>query len=120
MTDGIPTTPGELRRDQCRKVDERRLADLQAGNARTERALAAQGVRLNEQAVVALQVRALIRFVVDGDPVRQLAFDLAYQQSVSEGLAEVATDLARKKLTAGNGAGRLVTSSASFHTLKGG
>lgn len=90
------------------KADARRLADLIAGNAAAERALAAQGIRLNQQAIVALQVRALIRLVVADDPARQLAYDLAYQEAVSEGLAEVTADAARKKLAGGNGASRLV------------
>ena len=87
------------------KADQRRLADLTAGNAAAEQALAAQGIRLNQQAIVALQARALIRLVVGDDPARQLAYDIAYQQSVAEGLAEVAADAARKKLAAGNGHG---------------
>lgn len=90
------------------KSDARRLADLTAGNAAAERGLAAQGIRLNQQAIVALQVRALIRLFVADDPARQLAYDLAYQQAVAEGLAEVTADAARKKLAAGNGASRLV------------
>lgn len=87
------------------KAAARRLADLTAGNAAAEQVLAAQGIRLNQQAVVALQVRALIRLVIDGDPARQLAYDLAYQEAVAEGLAEVAADAARKKLAGGNGHG---------------
>ncbi len=83
------------------KADQRRLADLRAGNTTREKALAAQGVALNEQAMVALQTRALIRLFVGDDPARQLAYDIAYQEAVSEGLGEVEADLRRRKLTGG-------------------
>ncbi len=73
------------------KADQRRL----------EKALGTQGVALNEQAMVALQTRALIRLFVGDDPARQLAYDIAYQEAVAEGLGEVEVDLRRRKLTGG-------------------
>ncbi len=84
-----------------RSSDQRRLSDLRAGNTTRERALAAQGVALNEQAMVALQTCALIRLFVGDDPARQLAYDIAYQEAVAEGLGEVEADLRRRKLTGG-------------------
>ncbi len=92
--------------ERCRfsaptKADQRRLADLRAGNMTREKALGAQGVALNEQAMVALQTRALIRLFVGDDPARQLAYDIAYQEAVAEGLGEVEADLRRRKLTGG-------------------
>lgn len=89
-----------------RKRDERRLADLRAANAAAERALVAQGARINEFAVLQLQVRTLQRLVVGDDAGRRLAYDLAYQEVVAEGLAEVRADLDRRRLA--EGAGRLL------------
>lgn len=98
-----PATDGE---SEPTKRDERRLADLRAANAATEKALIAQGARLNEIAVLQLQVRTLHRLLVGDDPGRQLAYDLAYQEVVAEGLAEVRADLDRRRLA--EGAGRLL------------
>lgn len=80
------------------KADERRLADLIAGNQRAEAELAAKGVRMGSDAVTQLQVRALLRLVVTED--RRMEWDIAYQEAVRDGLAEVAADLARKQRAA--------------------
>ncbi len=96
------------------RSDARRLADLTAGNAKTEGELIAQGVRLNETALIALQVRALLKLVVGDDPTRRMAWDLAYQEVVAEGLAEVTADLAKRKQ-----ASRLVVPRAGVPNLNG-
>ncbi len=96
------------------RSDERRLADLIAGNQRTEGMLKAKGVTLKQDAVVALQVRALLRLFVGNDPAGRMAWDLAYQEEVALGLAEIAADLAKR-----NHAPRLLIPGAPIPNVNG-
>lgn len=101
--------------DEPTKADERRLADLIAGNSRTEGELAAQGVRLGMDAVTQLQLRTLLRLLIPHH-IDQMAWDLAYQESVREGLAEVAAQVKQQR----NGSRLLVPNGAKVPpNLKG-
>ncbi len=111
--DGLDALTGATAQGPTRR-DERRLADLTAANARAEGQLRAKGVQLGEQQVTSLQVRTLLRLIVGDDPEVRMQWNLAYQESVAEGLAEVAEDLAKRQQ-----ASRLVLPGAPIPNLNG-
>jgi hypothetical protein len=80
-----------------RRADERRLADLTAGNRATEQRLR---VGFPDVAKLSLQVQALRVLVIGDDPARQLAYDIAYQEAVAGALAAVEAQLPAARLTA--------------------
>lgn len=82
------------------KADVRRLEDMRAGNVQREAQLKTQGVSLPDEAVLALQVRALKRMLVDGDPEAETAYGLAYQAVLTETFDRIEADLNRARLTA--------------------
>lgn len=89
VTDSAPisTTP--------RRADERRLADLTAGNRATEQRLR---VGFPDVAKLSLQVQALRALVIGDDPARQLAYDIAYQEAVADALASVEAQMPAARL----------------------
>lgn len=90
------------------KSDLRRLEDMRAGNKQREAELTAKGVSLPDEAVLALQVRALKRMLVDGDPEAETAYGLAYQEVLGETFDRIEADLNRAKLTAPRTNGKLL------------
>lgn len=81
------------------KHDQRRLADLQAGNAAVERRLNMEGGTIDPVGVLAIHMRTLRRLIVGDDPAMDLRYSIAYQEEVALALAEVEQQVARAKLT---------------------
>lgn len=83
------------------KADVRRLEDARAANRTREAELAAQGVALDQDSMLTLQVQALRNAMCAADPAFEVAYGLAYQDLVAQAFAAVGDDVTRTRLVEG-------------------
>lgn len=83
--------------------DERRLADLKAGNARREQQLGAQGVRLDPVTALRLNLDVIRELLVGDDHDAQVDYETRYQERLAAVLDQAEAEVRKIKLAQGNG-----------------